>query len=141
MLEVVASFINTLEEKEIKYRHTAPEKDGDREIIRVGYKGDHGNDLDFVFIFDDNNRSVNIKVWSICKVSEEKLVDMYVTLNELNYEYRWIKLYLDSDNEVTLSGDAVLSEMSAGDECFELLVRYLGILDDIFPRLMKVIWA
>ena len=29
----------------------------------------------------------------------------------------------------------------AGDECLEIIHRYVGIIDEVYPRIMKVIWA
>ncbi len=140
MLKSVSNFINLLESKEIKYTHY-PAEEKRKEAIKILYTGEHNNSLTFVFFFDDDGESVNVKVWDICKVTEEKIMEMHVVINELNYEYRWIKLFVDDENEVTASGDAIIDEDTAGEECYEILGRYLSILDDIYPRLMKVLWA
>ena len=140
MLKSVANFISTLESKEIKYTHY-PKEENRKEIVKISYTAKHNNSLSFYFFFDDDGESINLKIWDICKVSEEKMMEMYVVLNEINYEYRWVKLYIDKDNEVTASGDAIIDENTAGEECCEILGRYLSILDDVYPRLMKVLWA
>lgn len=141
MLASVENFINTLEEKKIKFSHYPPQGERTTEVVKIDYSGKHGNDLSFTFFFDPTGDTVNVKMFSICKVGEEKLMNMYVTLNEINYEYRWIKMYMDNDNEVTASGDAIINPETAGEECFEILLRYLSILDDAYPRIMKALWA
>lgn len=141
MLASVSNFIRTLEEKKVVFTHFPPEGDRQKEAVKIGYSGKHGNELNIIFFFDPDGGSVNIKVFEICKPDEEKLMNMYVAINELNNSYRWIKLYLDDDNEVTASGDAIINEDTAGEECFEILVRYLSILDEAYPTLMKAMWA
>lgn len=141
MLAAVENFISTLEEKGIKFTHYPPEGQRTTEAVKIAYTGKHGNNLNFIFFFDSDGGSVNVKVFEICKTDEEKIMNMYVTLNEINCEYRWIKMYIDSDNDVTASGDAIVNPDTAGNECFEILLRYLSILDDIYPRLMKALWA
>ena len=140
MLQAVSRFLTVLDQRKINYDHYPAEEDR-KERVRVDFSGDHVNNLTMVFFFDDDGESVNIKCFSICKVTPDKLMDIYVKLNELNYNYRWIKFYLDEDNEVTQSGDAIIDEETAGEECFELLGRYVNILDDCYPEIMKALWA
>ena len=141
MLASVSNFIRTLKEKKVVFTHFPPEGDRKTEAVKISYSAKHGNELNIIFFFDPEGGSVNIKVFEICKPDEEKLMNMYVAINELNNSYRWIKLYLDDDNEVTASGDAIINEDTAGEECFEILIRYLSILDEAYPTLMKAMWA
>ena len=141
MLKSVESFIGVLESKEIKFTHYPPEGQRSTEVVKISYEGKHGNNLNFIFFFDSSGNSVNVKVFEICKTDVEKIMNMYVTLNDINCEYRWIKMYIDTDNDVTASGDAIVNPDTAGEECFEMLIRYLSILDEVYPRLMKALWA
>ena len=140
MSKIADIFKSYLEQKDVNYSYFQPEEDR-KEAIRVGFSGKNANDIRVLFIFDDNGTSVNVKSFEIAKSSSDKLMDIYVLLNELNYEYRWVKFYVDSDNEVTVSGDAITDEANAGEELFEILVRYIQIIDEVYPRIMKVIWA
>ena len=140
MLPVANSFCEKLKAHNLKFRHAEPEE-GRKEHIYIAFDGDHGNKLALYFFCDEDGTTVDIKMFSVAKVPSEKLMDMLVLLNELNMQYRWVKFYLDSDNEVTVSGDAVLDVDSAGEELFELMHRYLNITDDIYPRLMKINWG
>ena len=133
-------FKSYLDGKNIKYDyHEATEKTA--EAIIVGTAGNNADEIRVIFFFDDDANSVNVKSFSVAKVPSNKLMDAYVKVNELNYEYRWVKFYIDDDNEITVSGDAIVDPDSAGEELFEMLARYMKIIDDVYPALMKVIWA
>ena len=111
------------------------------EAIKVSYRCDNAESVSVILFFDEDGGSLNAKSFSIAKVPEAKLMDTYVLLNELNCEYRWVKFFIDDDNEVTVSGDAIIDETNAGEECYEIIQHYVGIIDDVYPRIMKVIWA
>ena len=140
MLQAAQSFIDKLNERELNFTHYDAEE-GRAECLRISFGGDHGNTITLNFFFDEDGTSVGIRGFSIAKAPEEKLVDMYKLLNDLNCEYRWVKFYLDSDDEVTVAGDAVIDPPTAGEELVELMYRYVNVVDEIYPRLMKVLWA
>lgn len=75
------------------------------------------------------------------RVPEDKLSDVIFACNELNCRYKWVTFYVDSDNDVVLHDDAILSVSNAADEAFELLVRILKIGDEIKPDIMRAIYA
>lgn len=126
--------------KEITYDYFEP-TESRNEAIRVGFNAKNKDSISVILIFDEDGNSINVKSFSVAKVPEDKLLDIYVCLNELNNQYRWVKFYVDSDNEVTVSGDAILDEDSAGPECFEIVIRYIGIIDEVYPNIMKILWA
>lgn len=140
MSRVADIFKKFLDQKEIKYTYFEPQENR-KEAIRIGYSGKNASDIQLLYFFDDNANSVNVKVFDIAKIAADKLMNVYVLLNELNCEYRWVKFYVDSDNQVTVSGDAITDEANAGEELFEILVRYIQIIDEVYPRIMKAIWA
>ena len=140
MSQIAQIFQDYLDQKDVKYTYYAPE--GERnEAMRISFSGKNKDSIVVTFFFDASGDSINVKSFSVAKVPAEKLMDCYVVLNELNAEYRWVKFYIDSDNEITVSGDAIVEPGSAADECMEILVRYINIVDEVYPRIMKVIWA
>jgi len=141
MLNSVADFVRVLEEKEVKYTFFPSEEEGRPEVIRINYTGKNGNNMTFLYFFDADGKTLSVKIVDLCKVTTEKLMDMYVTVNEINAQYRWVKLYIDKDNDIPVEGDAIVDNLTAGDECFEILLRFLSISNDIYPRLMKVLWS
>ena len=140
MLDTARALIKEFEEEGWHYEHEEATEEF-AETVRIPFSLENNVRVKVIFFFDDNNQTVNIKVFSLCQVKVEKLMDMYVLLNQLNYEYRWVTFYLDQDNEVTLSGDAVVDVATAGAELKQLCGRFLSIIEDIYPRLMKVIWG
>ena len=129
-----------LEEKDVRYDYYE-RTESRNEAIKVSYRGDNAESVSVIIFFDEDGESINAKSFSIAKVPSAKLMDIYVLLNEINHEYRWVKFYVDSDDEVTVSGDAIINETTAGEECLEIIHRYVGIIDEVYPRIMKVIWA
>ena len=85
--------------------------------------------------------STIVRIFSIARVPKNKTAAVLEVLNALMIEYRWLRFYLDSDNEVTAAIDAVITEETAAPVAGELLARGLNIVDDIYPRIMKVLWA
>ena len=123
-------------------RYTYYERDENRnEAIRVSYNCNNVESVSVFLFFDANDRTVNAKSFSIAKVPTEKLADIYVILNDLNYAYRWVKLYVDEEKEVTVSGDAIISQKTAGEECLEMILNFINIIDELYPKIMKAIWA
>ena len=51
------------------------------------------------------------------------------------YAYRWMRFYVDSDNEFTAALDAVINGETIGEECYELLGRAVSIVDDVCGKL------
>lgn len=135
MTDAALLFMGFLDQKGIKY--SSSETDSGSAVVKIGYSGDNFQNQQFIFFFDSDSHAVNIKAFSVCKVHENKLAEMYKTLNNINSNYRWVKYYIDKDNEVTLSGDAVIDLETIGDECFELLIRFITIHDEAYVEIMK----
>ena len=133
-------FKSTLENEGVHYDYSPASEERD-EYIRVTFSGKNANTLSTVFFFDGNGKSVNVKSYGIANVAEDSLMRMYVKLNELNAQYRWVKFYINSENEVTVSGDAIIDEETGGEECFEICMRYVRIIDECYPGIMKTLWG
>lgn len=89
---------------------------------------------------DDNGTHVAFRT-QFEKVPAEKTADMLVICNALNMRYRWLKFYIDKDNDIMIEDDAILTPETAGEECFELLIRTVKIIDEIKPLIMKTLYA
>ncbi len=140
MLSTTKQFVKFLEKKDIRFTHyEATEKR--REIIKVGFKGENKDGIEVLFFFDPSEKAVGVKCFSIAKVPEAKLANMYALLNNLNGEYRWVKFYIDDENEVTASSDATITKATADEVCYDRLLRFLDIVDEVYPQIMKTLWS
>ena len=140
MLSTTKQFVKFLEKKDIRFTHyEATEKR--REIIKVGFKGENKDGIEVLFFFDPSEKAVGVKSFSIAKVPEAKLASMYALLNNLNGEYRWVKFYIDDENEVTASSDAAITKATADEVCYDRLLRFLDIVDEVYPQIMKTLWS
>ena len=94
------------------------------------------------FVFAGDNGEYAQMMTVIESMSDdEKFVEAVMACNQLNRRFRFVKFVVDDDNDVMALSDAILDPNSAGDECFELLVRSLKIIKEARPQIMKVIYA
>ena len=140
-MSVIADrFAEHLTQKELKFEYE-PGTDDCCEHIEIRINGENVSSIRLVFFFFDDERTVNVKSFSLAKIPTDKLLNAYIALNGLNYQYRWVKFYLDSDNEVTIAGDAIVDEETVGEELFEVLVKFVTIIDESYPEIMKALWS
>ena len=71
----------------------------------------------------------------------DKMTDIIVLCNSLNEQYRWVKFYVSTENNIMIEDDAIVSPDTAGEECFELLIRTVSIIKDVKPSFMKIIYS
>lgn len=135
MNEAMKKFTQYLDQEEVKYTVS------NDHVVRISFHCDNIDSITVTFIFDEDCKSVDIKVWSICKVTADKLPTAYAACNGINDRFRWVKFYVDKDNEVAASADAVIQLVSCHTECYELLNRTVNIVDEAYPSLMKALWA
>ena len=96
----------------------------------------------FTIIFDDNDRTVGLRAFSILKIPDSKVNNMFAVVNALNQKYRWIKFIIDEeDNTLTAADDAVVQLDSCGDEVMELCLRFASIVDEAYPEIMASIFG
>ena len=134
MLICAEKFIENLKSKNLNYAVADTER-GDT-VVDFPYQG---KVTKCIFSGEDGQYFSMYLVYE--RIPEEKVADLIFLCNELNAEYKWVTYYVDKDNDLVFHDDAILSEDSAADEAFELLVRMLKIGDDIKPRIMKAINA
>lgn len=92
-------------------------------------------------VFDLDGESAQLITSPIANTPGEKTAKMLLVLNECNRKFRWVKFYLDNDNDVVANGDVLFDEQNVGDACIELVMRTASIIDDAYPDIMKGIWG
>lgn len=134
-LQLTSAFLN-----EKDFKHRVDEEDN---LITTGIGGlDNKGSMKFHIIFDDDGGSVGIRVFEYCAFPKEKTTKMYQVCSKMNEAFRWVKFYVDEEeNTITLADDAVIQLDSCGEEVFELLLRMSSIGDDAYPEFMRAIWS
>ncbi len=123
---LLQSFTQRLERENILFSI-----DSQKNIIRIRRIGKHFGTLTFTFLFDAKGDSVTVTVFSIQKFASDLLPEAYAFCNKMNNKYRWIKLYIDKDNELTCACDAIIDGNNAGEICLILLRALVQLVDSI----------
>ena len=130
--KVCEAFCSALRSEGINYN-----KSDDKPSVFIKYNGDNFKNLTFSFFFDEGGEAVSIKVFSIMQFTKSQLPDAYAFCNEMNNEWRWIRFYVDSDDEFTADYDAAIHPNSptCGADCVGLLRRAVRIVDKVCGEL------
>lgn len=129
-------FIDHLENMGVKYT------DRDEHLVTVSYSGDNIQSIKFHVAFDkDGDGMVQIYGWDIGNFGGDKTDKGIEVCNEMNKKYRWVKFYLDNDNDVCVSTDSYICEANAGSVCLNLVRRMINIVDEAYPSFMRALWA
>ena len=92
-------------------------------------------------VFDLDGESAQVVTSPIANTPADKTAKMLLALNGCNHKFRWVKFYLDEDNDVIANGDVMFDEQNAAEACIELIMRTASIIDDAYADIMKAIWA
>ena len=138
--EQVNQVMRVFNERGLKYTSV---EDSQRPMIKLSFGG---GDFSFTHvmihvIFDNDGTSAQIITSPIAGVPAEKMAQLLFALNECNHRFRWVKFYLDEDNDIIADTDLIFTEQNAGEACFELVMRTASIVDDAYSTIMKEIWS
>ena len=131
-------FSDYLTEKGIKWRES---DGGDTDCIRLLYGGDNKDDINLACFFDDDEETMAIRCFEIGKVPKNKMDAMLVALNEVNGRYKWVRFYVDKDNDIIACLDTEITVETAGivgRRCVSICVQ---IINEAYPTLMKALWG
>lgn len=129
-----------LTERGLKFEHS----DGyEKPLISLSFGG---GDFAYTHVavhlfFDLDGESVQVATSPIASVPAEKTAQLLYALNDCNHKFRWVKFYLDDDNDVIAESDAIIDEQNAGAVCFEIVMRTASIIDDAYPDIMKAVFS
>ena len=97
--------------------------------------------LEINLVFDLDGASAHVVTSPIASVPGEKTAKLLLVLNECNRKFRWVKFYLDEDNDIIVNADVIIDESSAGAECLEIVMRTASIVDNAYADIMKGVWG
>lgn len=139
MVQTAVIFTKYLDSKGKKYDYE--ERPGKSDVVEIRFSGDNWNSIPIRFFFDKDETAVAVRCFSICMYNQNKLAAGLLKANEINNEYRWVRFYIDDDNEATAAIDAVITTETCAEVCYELMIRMLNIVDDVYPEFMKACWS
>lgn len=131
-------FSDYLEQRNVRYNIPKPD------VVSVGYTGNNCPSIRLNFVFGEDGRDVAIYSNGIVKIKKEdngQYLAALLACSELNKQFRWIKFYIDGDDEIVAEDDAVIEPHTTGEECYELLQREVGMIDKAYPLIMKAVWG
>lgn len=116
----------------------------DEYTLIVPYKCENLDLLRIVVSFDeDGSNQVHLMTSNIASFQggNGRQLKGLLACNLLNSKVRWVKFYLDDDDNVIADCDAIVDSDTVGEECLSLIRRIVGIVDDAYPIIMKTLWA
>ena len=133
MLTCAQAFVDHLTARDLRFN---VDDKGDKVVVTVPFSGHNANCI----FSGETGEYLSIYLF-FESVPEDKYANVLVACNELNTTYKWVKFYIDSENDIMVQDDGLLAPASAGDEAFELILRMYDILKDAKPILMKAIYG
>ena len=128
-------FLATLKAKEIKYM--LREIDNGGAVIGIMF-----DSIVTSVIFEGNDDGKHVAFRTeLEKCPADKITDIMVVLNSLNEKYRWEKFYISTSGNIRVEDDAIVSPETAGEECFELLIRTVSIIKEVRPVILKAMYS
>ena len=127
---VLEAYTRQLDAEHVLYR-----VDAGKRAVYTHFDGEHFRDVAFVMVFDGDGAACGLRVLSVARFTPAQLADAYEFCNRMNRTYRWLRLYVDGDRELTAGLDAVITPATAGAICSELLHRAVNIVDSICKEL------
>lgn len=138
LLPVMKRFCDKLEQDNITYSVVGDDNQG---VSILEYIKELSVQLNCVVAFDSEQEyAVQIFIFNLCTIHNVS-VSFMKSLNQLNSRYRWYKFFMDENNNIVLTSDAIIDVSNPHDEIMELLIRGINIAKSSYPDLMKAAWA
>ena len=135
--EITQAFVDYLDTQGVKYRWEGVDQDGD-EHIRISFGGKNMDPIVTDWYFDNARGRVVVRSWNVIDYSISDYYYVSAALDEANGTYLFVKFYTDdTDNSVTAGYDMPVTGSQDAEQCYEILMRMINILDDVYPQLSK----
>lgn len=111
--------------------------------VEAGFSGDNCT-FTVHFVSQDDDCDVKVLTQDFAKFPGNKLTAGYEIINSLNKKYRYAKFVLDpSDGGVHAEYDfpVKLNIPTVKEVAVEIALRFMKIIDDAYPEIMKAIWS
>lgn len=114
---------------------------GDQWEVIAGVNG-KANTYQIKFICKENARNdVAMRIFDLCSFPQDRRQNAFPLLNKFQRQYRFLRFTMDDDNSVKVEYDLPSCSTDLGPSAVEMMLRTMKIIDDIYPELMKALWA
>ena len=114
--------------------------EGERMSISLSY-GQETYTAELHFLVNGDDNRVRVRSNSIARVPPAREAAILSLFAELNDKIGLVSFYLDSSLDVIISYDTPDVHEGIGPLCYEIFCWYFSVLEEVYPRIMKTIWA
>ena len=133
------AFCAALDEADIVYTCKGLDSDGD-DMIEIEMTSEEAPDYTLSYIFSADCQDTYLRIYYLIDVPEEDLAAALLTCNELNYDYRFARFYLDTtDNTVTLAMDILHTEETSAELMLQATIYACSLYEIGYNALAEVI--
>lgn len=114
------------------------------EQLLAGFSVDCGPNVIMRFISRDNDNDVAARIFGlISNTPKDKRARVMEACNVLNHKIRYMKFYLDTDDDINVEYDFPVHspDDGIGEMAFEIFVRMMRILDSEYSIFMKALYS
>ncbi len=115
-----------------------------REQLLAGFSVDCGPNVVMRFISRDDDNDVAARIYGlISNTPKEKRGRVLEACNTLNHKVRFMKFYLDGDNDINVEYDFPMRspDNGIGEMAFEIFVRTMQILDSEYGTFVEALYG
>ena len=123
------------------YKYSVTERDDKADVVSAKFRAENSSGIEVKIFLSMDGGDIAVRCFSLITVPDSRRAAVLEALNSIMDEYRWVRLYLDEDKELTAAIDASVTRASVGDVATELMLRAVNIVDEVFPRVMRAMWG
>lgn len=123
------------------YKYSVTERDDKADVVSAKFRAENSSGIEVKIFLSMDGGDIAVRCFSLITVPDSRRAAVLEALNSIMDEYRWVRLYLDEDKELTAAIDASVTRASVGDVATELMLRAANIVDEVFPRVMRAMWG
>ncbi len=144
MFEATKTFIEKLEEKNLKYEFYPCDENKSYAYEGLGLNLSTNNitSVNIEVFFSADGFDVGIRCFELCKTSEEKFATTLELINKINKQYFYVKFCIDEEYNIIAAADTNIKpeDIDFGSRLIDFVSDFMSVLDEVYPELMKEIW-
>lgn len=139
MFKMTEAIYRTLKQDEGLKVFTEEREKNSEVWLQFGIK--NGGSYRIRFINTDDDNDVAVRVFNLLSVDETRRAAVMPVINEINRKYRYVKFVMDDEGDVHIEYDYLVRCPDPAASARELIIRITRIVDEVYPMLMRAMWA